>query len=135
MQNNTATILKQLNYEAIEAHLITYFIISFDERKDLTSKTSWEIKLFVIEKVVKGNEETFNNFLKALEECEDVSNRQLMLKIQQDHKKEELAPTEPLHLPEALNTPYGSMGDELVLGEMSFQPQLSLQGSNSKTAS
>ena len=84
MQNNTATILKQLNYEAIEAHLITYFIISFDERKDLTSKTSREIKLFVIEKVVKGNEETFNNFLKALEECEDVSNHQLMLKI---HKR------------------------------------------------
>ena len=130
MQRNTAQIVKQLNYEAVEAHLLTFNIISFDERRDLTNKTSREQKFFVIEKVIKGTEETFNNFLKALQECDDNVNHDLMLHIQQDHKTEEVSPKEHYCTSECLNTPCGSMTDELVFGEMSFQAQFSLQGNN-----
>ena len=130
MQRNTAKIVKQLNYEAVEVHLLSYNIISFDERRDLTNKTTQELKLFVIEKVIKGTEETFNNFLKALQECDDDVNYQLMLHIQQNHKKEDVSPKEHYCISESLNTPCGSMTDELVFGEMSFQPQFSLQGNN-----
>ena len=124
MQSNTVKVLKQMNYEPIEAHLLSYHIISFDDRKDLTNKNCRDQKLYIIEKVVKGTEETFHNFLKALEECADDSNHELMLHLQQDQMKEELP---PLCQSETLNTPYGSMTDELVLGEMSFQPQSSLK--------
>lgn len=132
MQSNTVKILRDLDYEEVEAYLLNYHVISFDDRKHLTNKTSREQKLFVIEKVVKGTEDTFNNFLKALKECENDSNHELMLHIQQDHKNEESASKEPYCQSEILNTPYGSMSDELVLGEMSFQAQFSLQRNNSK---
>ena len=130
MQRNTAKIVKQLNYEAVEVHLLSLNIISFDERRDLTNKTSREQKLFVIEKVSKGTEETFNNFVKALQESEDNANYELMLHIQQSHKKEDTSLKEHYCMSESLNTPCGSMTDELVFGEMSFQAQFSLKGNN-----
>lgn len=121
-----------MNYEPMEAHLLSYYIISYDDRKDLTNKTCKDQKLHVIEKVIKGTEETFCNFLKALEECEDDSNYDLMLHLQ-DQREEELP---PLCKSETLNTPpCGSLTDELVFGEMSFQPQSSVkqQCSRNKT--
>ena len=130
MQSNTVKILQQLNYEPIEAHLLAYMIISYDDRKDISNKNCKEQKLFIIEKVIKGTEETFHNFLKALEECEDDSNHELMLHLKQHQIEEKIS---PLSQSEMLNTPCGSMTDELVFGEMSFQPQPSLIRSNSKS--
>ena len=132
MQSNTVKILQQLNYEPIEAHLLTYMIISFDDRKDIASKNRKEQKLYIIEKVIKGTEETFRNFLKALEECEDDSNHELMLHLKQHQTEEEPS---PMSQPEMPSTPCGSMTDELVFGEMSFQPQYSFIRSNSRSGS
>ena len=124
MQSNTVTILRQMNYEPVEAHLLSYHIISYDDRKDLTNKTCKDQKLYIIEKVIKGTEEMFHNFLKALEECEDDSNHELMVHLRQDKAKEE---PQPLCQSETLNTPFGSPIDELVLGEMSLPAQSSLK--------
>ena len=132
IQSNTVKILKQMNYEPIEAHLLSYHIISFDDRKDLTNKSCKDQKLYIIEKVVNGTEETFHNFLKALEECEDDSNHELMLHLQQYQTNKELP---PLCQSVTLNTPCGSMTDELVFGEMSFQAQSSLKRNRSKSES
>ena len=132
MQSNTVKILQQFNYEPIEAHLLTYMIISYDDRKDIANKNCKEQKLYIIEKVIKGTEETYHNFLKALEECEDDSNHELMLHLKQYQIEEEIS---PVSQSEMLNMPCGSMTDELVLGEMSFPPQFSLIRSNSRSES
>ena len=128
MQSNTVTILKQLNYEPIEGHLLSYHIISFDDRKDLTNKTCKDQKLYII---IKGTEETFHNFLKALEECEDDSNYELMFHLQ-DQMKEELP---LLCQSEPLNTPCESFTDELVFGETPFPAQSSLKRHCSRSES
>jgi len=86
MQSNTAKILKEMNYEEVESHLLSHFIISFDERKDLAKETSRDQKMYIIDKVIKGTEETFCNFLKALEESEDESNHNLMTDLQHAHQ-------------------------------------------------
>jgi len=125
MQRNTTKILEQMNYEEAEPNLLSYFIISYDERKNLMRESRDQKLYYIIEKVIRGTEETFNNFLKALEESRDDSNYKLMVHLQQAHQKKEEESF--LSLSEMSNTPCGSMRNELVFGEMSFQPQSSLQ--------
>lgn len=133
MQRNTPKILEQMNYEEVEPYLLSNFILSFAERKDLAKESSQKQRFYVIEKVTQGTEETFKSFLKALEQCQDDSNHQLMLYLQQAHKEEEMESL--LSKSEMQNTPCGSMANELVLGDMSFQPQSSFQCSTSKNES
>ena len=116
MQSNTAKILKEMNYEEVESYLLSYFIISFDERKDLANKPSRDQKMYIINKVIKGTEETFCSFLKALEESEDESNHNLMTHLQHDHQAK--GRITPWCESEMLNTfSSSSMQDELVFGE------------------
>ena len=42
--------------------------------------------MYIIDKVIKGTEKTFCNFLKALEESEDESNHNLMTDLQHHHQ-------------------------------------------------
>ena len=75
--------MEQMNYEDVEPHLESCYIISSDERKNLIKEVPKNQKLYVIEKVIRGTEMTFKNFLKALEESQDDCNHKLMIHLQQ----------------------------------------------------
>lgn len=114
MQSNTAIIVEQMNYDDILPHLLTYFILSYPEHNNLESEKPQKKKLYVIEKVHKGTDETFKNFLKALQEAKDDSNNQLMTLLQQAY--DEGGQSTSLCQPEMLNTLHGSRETELVFG-------------------
>ena len=78
MQSSKARIIEQMNYEDVEPHLESCYIISSDERKNLIKEVPKDQTLYVIEKVIRGTEETFKNFLKALEESKDDCNYKLL---------------------------------------------------------
>ena len=108
-----------MNYEEVEPHLISHFILSFEERRKLTKETLQDQKWYVIEKMNKGTEEMFHSFLKALEESQDAANHELKIYLQQAHcKTEKLS---PMYLSEMLHTLSNSMPNELVFGEMPIQ--------------
>ena len=117
MQRNTARIIEEMNYEDVEPHLVSHFIISFEERRKLIKEMPENQKWYVIEKVSKGTEEMFHNFLKALAESQDGANHKLKIHLQQAHCK--TGQSTPLCDSEMLNTLSNSMPNELVLGEMS----------------
>ena len=133
MQTNTARILREMNYEEVEPHLISQYIISFDERRDLIKETSRDQKMYIIDKVIKGTEETFRNFLKALEDSEDESNHNLMIHLQHAHQIK--GRTTPWCESEMLNTLSSSMQDELVLGESPIHCALTRTNSKSSYSS
>ena len=133
MQRNTARIMEEMNYEEVEPHLISYFILSFDERRKLIKETLQNQIWYVIEKVSRGKEETFYNFLKALEESQDDANHELMIHLQQDCHKTGLST--PLCQSEMLHTISCSMDNELVLGETPIQSPLTLKNSKIKPLS
>ena len=133
MQTNTVRILREMNYEEVEPHLISYFIISFDERRDLTKETSRDQKMFIIDKVIKGTEETFHNFLRALEDSEDESNRNLMIHLQHAHQIK--GRTTPWCESEMLNTLSSLTQDELVLRETPILTRTNSKSSYSSTHS
>ena len=122
-----------MNYEEVEPHLISYFILSFDERRKLIKETHQNQIWYVIEKVSKGTEETFYNFLKALEESQDDANHELMIHLQQDCCKTGLLT--PMCQSEMLHTISCSMDNELVLGETPIQSPLTLKNSKIKPSS
>ena len=122
-----------MNYEDVEPHLISYFIISFEERRKLIKKTSEDQKWYVIEKVSKGTDETFHNFLKALQESQDDANHELMIHLQQANAK--TGQSTPWCQSEMLNTLSNSMQNELVFGEIPIQSPLTLKNSKTKPSS
>jgi len=105
MQRNTAKIMEEMNYEEAEPYLVTYDIITLDERRKLYKEKSQDQIWYVIEKVSKGTKEAFYNFLKALEESKDDANHELMIHLQ--------GQSTPLCQSEMLNTPDNSIQDEL----------------------
>ena len=114
MQSNTAVIVEQMNYDDVLPHLLTYYILSYPEHNNLESEKPQNKKLYVIEKVHKGTEETFKNFLKALQEAKDDSNNKLMIYLQQAY--DEGGQSTPLCQSEMLNTLNSSTETELVFG-------------------
>ena len=97
-----------MNYEEAEPYLVTYDIITLDERRKLYKEKSQDQIWYVIEKVSKGTKEAFYNFLKALEESKDDANHELMIHLQ--------GQSTPLCQSEMLNTPDNSIQNELVFG-------------------
>ena len=133
MQTNTARILREMNYEEVEPHLLSHYIISFDERRDLTKETSRDQKMYIIDKIIKGTEEAFRNFLKALEDSEDESNHNLMIHLQHAHQTR--GRITPWCESEMTNTLTGPMQDELVLGESPIHCALTRTNSKSSYSS
>ena len=125
--------MEEMNYEEVEPHLISYFILSFDERRKLIKETHQNQIWYVIEKVSRGTEEAFYNFLKALEESQDDANHELMIHLQQDCRKTGLST--PLCQSEMLHTISNSMENELVLGETPIQSPLTLKNSKIEPSS
>ena len=122
-----------MNYEEVEPHLISYFILSFEERRKLIKETLQNQIWYVIEKVSKGTEDTFHNFLKALEDSQDDANHKLMIHLQQARHK--TGPPTPWCQSEMLNTISSSMENELVLGETPIQSPLTLKNSKFEPSS
>ena len=122
-----------MNYEEVEPHLISYFILSFDERRKLMKETTRNQIWYVIERVSRGTEETFYNFLKALEESQDDANHKLMIHLQQDCAKTGLST--PLCQSEMLSTNSNSMENELVLGEKPIQSPVTLKNTKIEPSS
>ena len=89
--------MEEMNYEEAEPYLVTYDIITLDERRKLYKEKSQDQIWYVIEKVSKGTKEAFYNFLKALEESKDDANHELMIHLQ--------GQSTPLCQSEMLNTP------------------------------
>ena len=133
MQSNTAKILEQMNYEEVEPYLISYFIISFEERRKLMKQTPQDQKWYVIEKVSKGTDETFHNFLKALQESQDDANHELMIHLQQANGK--TGQSTPWCQSEMLNTLSNSMQNELVFGEIPIPSSLTLKNCKTERSS
>ena len=119
MQRNTARIVEKMNYKDVEPHLLSCFILTYYEWTDIVKEQYRDRKLYIIDKVFKGTEETFENFLKALEKSQNSSNRQLMIHLRQDLEEEQQSM--PLSHAEMLNTISSSMENELVFGETPTQ--------------
>lgn len=133
MQSNTARIVEQMNYEDVEPYLLSYFIISLHERSNLVKEAPRDKKLYVIEKVFKGTEETFKNFLRALEDSQDDCNHQLMIHLQQ--AQQEGGQSTPMCLSEMLHTLSCSMQSELVFGETPIQSPVIWMNAKTKPSS
>ena len=114
MQSNTARIIEQMNYDDVVPYLLTYFILSYPEHNNLSKAKDQEKILYVIEKVHKGTDDTFKNFLKALQDAKDNCNNQLMIHLQQAYN--EGGQSTPLYQSEMLNTINSSTEMELVFG-------------------
>ena len=119
-----------MNYEDVEPHLESCYIISSDEQKNLIKEVPKDQKLYVIEKVIKGTEVTFKNFLKALEESQDDCNHKLMIHLQQALHDE--AQSMPLCHSEMLNTPSNSTPTQSTASHSKTEPSPSISTASSR---